>query len=120
MALSTNNSDDSSVSKILIRFQELNPESINGRPYEEDLVEDGMSADSIGDIPLPGDFILLSVNRMIPDTYKNPQFQVKEEIFKVLTRLFVFKSISNKDHSICNVVVEPVNDAVIIGKLIKD
>lgn len=104
---------------IRIRFQEYNPNG-NGRPYEEDLTEEGYHADSIADLPIPGDYLGLTVDRFIDGHGANARFKKKGIIFKVLTRLFDFQLFDNKDIILCNIVVQEETDQNIVGRLVKD
>ncbi len=106
---------------IRVRIQELDPDNTDGRPYEEDLTENGWHADSIGDLPLPNDFISLEVDiQKQRSSLDDPQFERKRKVFKILTRYFSFRDTDkNPQIVICNIVVEPV-DSTVVGKLIKD
>lgn len=121
MALKSAKDIDFKKQVISIRIQELSKDSLNGRPYEEDLTENGLCADSIGDIPLVGDFISLKVTEMKKSESGVPEFDEKIKVFKVLTRyLSLDQMISNNYPMFCNLVVEPVTDMTLIGKLNKD
>ena len=104
---------------IRVRFQEYNPNG-NGRPYEEDLTEEGYHADSIGDLPIPGDYLGLSVDKIIKGSGANTEFEKKPGVFKVLTRLFDFQVFDDKDIILCNIVVQEEINKDVIGRLVKD
>lgn len=105
--------------KIRIRFQELDLKG-NGRPDEEDLGEGRFSADSIGDLPLPGDFIGIEVKRVISKVGETLATENQGQIFRVLTRLFDFQLFSlDSEIILCNIVVEAVDERL-VGKLMKD
>jgi len=100
---------------ISIRMQEIYPEDL--RPDEIDLVEEGLCADSIGDIPIPGDYLGLRVQRYIKDKDK---YEERGVMFKVLTRYFSLDSMIGGHSMSCTIVVTPVLDDVEKGKVMKD
>ncbi len=121
MALKSAKDIDFKKQVISIRIQELSKDSLNGRPYEEDLTENGLCADSIGDIPLVGDFISLKITEMKKGHAEAPEFEDKIKVFKVLSRYISLDQMINNNYPMfCNLVVEPVTDINLIGKLIKD
>ncbi len=119
MALKSASGIDYRDQVISIRIQELDPKG-NGRPYEEDLVDEGLCADSIADIPLVGDYISLDVDRL--DRSKGEERWIKSaHMFKILSRYFSLAAMIKDNYSInCNLVVELVTDEKVMGKLVKD
>lgn len=103
-----------------VRIQELDPHNTNGRPYEEDLTENGWHADSLSDLPVVGDFLVLLVERFDPSTQSDPKTIQKQELFKVLTRLLDYQLFDSRQTVICNIVVERIEDRTIAGLLVKD
>ncbi|QEM09187.1 hypothetical protein [Mucilaginibacter rubeus] len=104
---------------VWVRIQEFDPDG-NGRPYEEDMTDYGLHADSVGDLPLPGDFLGLETKEMTGGTMENPEFTSKGGVYKVLTRFLDFQMIQERLVILCNIVVQRENDRAVIGRLIKD